>query len=148
MHCLGIGQHDNHFFCALGKGSLNRLRHVDLVAPLLSTNGKTVQSIHNRVAAMLVLVVAWRQKDNGVPVNCVSLQIALQSRAVDLDVLHDCGLCAGDHRRYDSLHLRGNSRNGSHGHRQHHCAKQIRSFHRGPHLETLLLHLPLMALAK
>ena len=47
-----------------------------------------MQGIYHRVAAMLVLAVARRQEDDHVAVDRVSLQVALQSRAVNLDVLN------------------------------------------------------------
>ena len=35
---FGVWQDDDHFFCSLGKGAFDRLRHVDFVGPLLGPN--------------------------------------------------------------------------------------------------------------
>ena len=45
---LRIGQHDDHLFRALGESAFDRLRHVDLVGPLLGADRIAVQRIHDR----------------------------------------------------------------------------------------------------
>ena len=44
---------------------------------------------------MFVPVVAERQEDKDIAVNCVAFEIALQRLPMNLDVLHSDGLCGG-----------------------------------------------------
>src|SRR5215467_10955171 len=62
MDGLRVWQNNNHLFRALGKSSFYGLRHVNLVTPLLSTNGITVKGVHHRVAPRLLANIAGRQE--------------------------------------------------------------------------------------
>ncbi len=83
-----VGQHDNHFLAALGPGALQRLGRTNVVGEPLRLVGKTVQSIDDRVAAVLLLLIAGRQKHERVAIDGVPFQIAFERRAVNLDVLN------------------------------------------------------------
>jgi hypothetical protein len=96
-----IGQHDDHLFRTLGESGFNGLWHMDLVGPLFRADGIPVQCVHDGIAAMLVFLVAGRQKHEHVAVNCVALQATFESVAVDLYVL--------DHHRLRSGNDRGTS---------------------------------------
>src|ERR1035437_9402452 len=46
VHSLRIGQHHDHFLRTFREGSLDRLRHMDFLRPLLSADGIAVQRIN------------------------------------------------------------------------------------------------------
>ena len=75
MDGLRIGQNDDHLLCALRERSLQRLRHMDLMRPLLGSNGVAMQRIHHGIAAMRILCIAGRKKDKDVAVDSVAFQI-------------------------------------------------------------------------
>ena len=85
---LRVGQHDDHLVRALGERAFDGLRHVDLVGPLLGADRVAVQRVDDRVAARRVRRIARRQKDDDVAIDGVTLQVAFERDAVDLDVLH------------------------------------------------------------
>ena len=100
---------------------------MNLVRPLLGADGIAVQRIHNRIAAMLLLLVARRQKHKHVAIDSISFEIALKCGTVDLDMLHGDRLGAGNDSGDLGLYLgpdlsteesayqeRRNSRNISH----------------------------------
>ena len=89
---------------------------MDFMAPLLGADGIAMQGIDHRVAPRFVLGVTGRQEDKHVAVHRIALQIAFQSRAVNLDVLHRYRLGVRDYRRHDRLNLSGNR--GNQGERQ------------------------------
>ena len=67
--------------------------------------GVAVQRVDDGIAALLVLLVAGRQEDNHIAIDGVAFQIAFQSCAVNLDVLHRDGLCARHDGGNVGLHL-------------------------------------------
>src|SRR5205085_8414462 len=73
VHGLGIGQHDDHLFRALGESAFDSLWDVNFLAPLFSPDGITVQSIDDRVATGLLLPVTRRQEYEYVTINRISL---------------------------------------------------------------------------
>ena len=81
---LRVWENDDHLLCTLRKGPLDRLRHVDLMRPLLGSNRVTMQSVHDGKPAMLILRVARRQKNKDVAVDGIAFQIAFERRAMDL----------------------------------------------------------------
>jgi hypothetical protein len=64
-----------------------------------------MQCINHGIPAVFVVLISRRQEDDDVPVDGVPLQVALQCRTVDLDVLDRDRFCALDHRRNLCLHL-------------------------------------------
>ena len=94
---FGVGQDDDHFLRALRKRTFDGLRHVNLMRPLLGTNGVTVQRIDHRIAALRVFVVAGRKKHDHVTIDSVTLEIAFKRHPMNLDVFYRDWLCA----RYD-----------------------------------------------
>ena len=89
VHRLRVRQDDDHLARALGECPFDRLRHVDLLRPLLRADRVAVQRVDDRVAAGAVLVIARRQEDDGVPIDRIALQIAFERRAVNRDALDD-----------------------------------------------------------
>ena len=81
------------------------LRDVNLVRPLFGANRIAMQRIDNRIMVLLILLIARWQEDDCVSIDSVAFEIAFKSRAVNLDVLHRDGLCAGNHFGNDRLHL-------------------------------------------
>src|SRR4029450_10038480 len=94
---LRVWQHENHLVRALGKRSLDGLRHVDFLSPLLGANRIAVQRVDDRVTARAVLVVARGQEDDHVAIDGVSLQVAFEGRSVNLDAFDD-GRTGARHR--------------------------------------------------
>ena len=64
--------------------------------PLLGADGVAVQRVDDGIAALLVFLVAGRQKDDDIAIDGIAFEIAFERRPVDLDVLDRDGLCAGD----------------------------------------------------
>ena len=64
---------------ALGKGALDRLRHVDLLGPLLGADGVAVQGVDNRIAALLLGLVARGQEDDDVAIDGIAFEIAFEA---------------------------------------------------------------------
>ena len=64
-----------------------------------------MQRVDHGIAALLVFLVAGRQKDDDVTIDGVAFKIAFKCRAVDLDVLDCYRLCAGDDVGNVCLHL-------------------------------------------
>ena len=95
VYGLRIGQHDDHFFRALRERAFDRLRHVDLVAPLLGADGITVQRINDRITAGFLFRVARRQEHQHVAIDGVALQIAFSDCAVDLKCSTVTGFAPG-----------------------------------------------------
>ena len=133
---LRVGQDDDHLLRAFCKRAFDCLRHMNLVTPLLGADGVAVQGIDHRVAAMLVFAVTRRQEDDHVTVDRVSLEIAFESCAVDLDLLNRDGLCAGDNVGNVRLHLRREPRSRRDGKRDCECKEPLLCFHLDP-LENL-----------
>ncbi len=106
VHGFGVGQHHYHFLCPLREGSLNRLRHMDLVRPLLGAYRIAVQRIDNWIAPALVRGVAGWQDDNDVAIDGIAFQIALQRGAVNFDALHRYGFRSLHYGRHVGLNLR------------------------------------------
>jgi len=71
MHGLRIREYDDHLFCALSESSFDCLRHMDLVSPLLRTDGVPVQCVNNRIAARFLLRVTGREKDKNIAIDRV-----------------------------------------------------------------------------
>ena len=66
---LGVWQHDNHLFRALGECAFNCLWYMNLMRPLLGADGVTVQGINHGIAPMFVYVVAGRQEDDDIAID-------------------------------------------------------------------------------
>jgi hypothetical protein len=105
VHGLGVGQHYNHFFGALGERALDGLGHMNFVAPLFGSDGIAVQGIHHGIAARLVGGVAGRQEDEDVAIDGVAFEISFECGAMNFDVLDGDRLRAGYGRRHLSLDL-------------------------------------------
>ena len=114
VHGLRVRQDDDHLVRALGKRPLDRLRHVDLLRPLLRTNRVAMQRVDDGIAARAVLVVARRQKHDRIAIDGVSFEIAFQRLAVNGDALDDRGPCPRDDVGHVGLDLR-DSRKRSRG---------------------------------
>ncbi len=67
--------------------------------PLLGADRVTVQRVDHGITTLLVFLIAGRQKDDDVAIDGIAFEIAFECCAVDLDVLHLHGLCAGDYGR-------------------------------------------------
>ena len=128
VHGLGVGQHYNHFFGALGERALDGLGHMNFVAPLFGSDGIAVQGIHHGIAARLVGGVAGRQEDEDVAIDGVAFEISFQCCAVNLDVLDAYGLRSGDDGRDFGLNLgQGQSHAGQEQRsRESRCAENLR----------------------
>ena len=111
VHRLRVGQHDDHLVRAFGEGPLDRLRHVDFLAPLLRADRVAMQGVDDRIPARAVLVVARGQEDDRVAIDGVSFQVALERLAVNLDALDDGWTRARDRVRHVRLHLRNSGEN-------------------------------------
>src|SRR6185312_6212821 len=80
---------------------------MDLMGPLLRSDGIAVQRIDHRIAVMLVPVVAGRKKNNDVAIDSITLQVALKRCAMDLYVLHSVRFCVRNRIGDLCLYLRG-----------------------------------------
>ncbi len=87
MNRFRIRQHDNHFLGALGECAFDCLRHVNFMSPLFGANRVSMQRINDGVMAVLVSATAGRQEHDHVAVDGITLEVAFETGAVDLDVL-------------------------------------------------------------
>ena len=64
-----------------------------------------MQRVDHGIAALLVFLVAGRQKDDDIAIDGIAFEIAFEGCAVDLDVLDRDRLCSGDDVGNIGLHL-------------------------------------------
>ena len=83
---------------------------MNLVRPLLRSDGVTVESINNRVSLGLRFTVTGRQEDDDVTIDRISFKISLQRLAMYLDVLDSDWLRSWNNWRHlcSNLSLKSN----------------------------------------
>src|SRR6266702_6745680 len=97
---LRVRQHDDHLSCTLREGSLQRLRHMYLVSPLLRADRITVQGIKYWIVLSRVLrILRWQEYDH-VPVHGITLEVFLQRSPMDRNVIHSYRFRARNRRRH------------------------------------------------
>ena len=74
-----------------------------------------MQRVDNRIPAVFLFLIARRQEDENVAVDRIPLQVALQSRTVNLDVLDRNWLCSRNYLRNVGCYLSHKRRVHGHG---------------------------------
>ena len=64
-----------------------------------------MQRVDDRIAAVFLFLIAGRQEDEYVAVDRIPLQVAFQSRAVNLDVVNRNRLCSRNYLRNIGCYL-------------------------------------------
>src|SRR5436305_581485 len=88
---FGIRQHKDHLLRAFRERTLDYLRSMDLLRPLLGTDAVAVESVDDRVSLFLVRGVPGWEIDDYVTIDTVALEIAFERGAVYLDFLDGDG---------------------------------------------------------
>ena len=100
--------------------------------PLLGADRVTVQRVDHGITALLLFLIAGRQKDDYVAIDGIAFEIALKRRAVNLDVLYRDRLCARDNLRDVRFHLGIGLRGRCHRNRHHARKQQLHHSHLNP----------------
>src|SRR5690606_25982971 len=102
---LAVGQHEDHFGCALGERAFSRLRHVDFAHPLLRADEIAVKRVDDRVAARRLLVVARRQDDVDLAIRGIDYEVSYERRGVAADRADPNFAGILDHGRFAARHM-------------------------------------------
>jgi len=78
---------------------------MDLVRPLLGSDGIAVEGVDHWITALRLSLIARRKKDYYIAINSIAFEIAFKRCDMDFDSLYWDGLCARNGLRNDSLNL-------------------------------------------